>query len=151
MAKGGKRVGAGRKPGVKTKPIRVPVVHEQRAREFVKGMSMLRWTESNSDSLLLAKVSQKIADTMMESPFMHIRLRNGETISGCMKGGNVGNNAGEGGAWQYYGGLNLLLESGEILTLDYLDIDAVSACDDAQEMLQRFADRGLIQIDDHKH
>lgn len=71
---------------------------------------------------------------------------NGVVAEGAVRGFNMGNNAGEGGRWAYYGEVTIALIDGQSLTVDLLDVQQVR--DVTEQRRAAYSDAGVIAMVD---
>jgi hypothetical protein len=101
-------------------------------------MLMARWTSSRNDELKIAKANEQIP----VGGILRIKLTNGTIVEGVLRGMRVGNDAGQGGVWKYYGESDLQTLGKQTITVDHLDIDTVeNIWDEAHE---QYVSEGII-------
>ena len=101
---------------------------------------MARWTQSYADAAKMATVSQQM-------PFwgiVVITTIGGATLEGLVQGLNIGNNAGAGGVYQYYGECTIQQKDRTVVTVDFLDIANVVNVWNAKAA--EYEQLGLIKI-----
>ncbi|WAW09759.1 hypothetical protein NB640_11100 [Oxalobacter vibrioformis] len=102
---------------------------------------MARWTQTIIDMTKMAEIPQKL----VASSLCSIALENGEVIQGVLRGLNIGNNAGEGGVWRYYGDVRITTIDHVDFVIDILDIKYVTDIW-SQALAEEYEKRGLISI-----
>jgi len=119
---GGKREGSGRKKGVKTKTIKVPLDFEYELREYGKALGNVRFAVNKKELRHIRKIHNQIGKAMMGSMFVSVRLNDKRTLNGLFVGSYLGNAPPDGKTGRYYGLLALRETWIVITTINYLDI-----------------------------
>ena len=83
---------------------------------------MAQWTNGPADERHLSDISGQLPIAGR----VRILLKDGRVFEGIIRGGSVGNNAGKGG-WRYYGQCDVEGSNGQVMTVDYMDIQSASS------------------------
>jgi len=141
MAWGGCRAGAGRKPGDKSKSVRIPM----RIQPEVTAMKSVKFTSNRNEEQRLGHIQRLLFDSDDSGNFYKLVMLDDSEISGYMSGINGGKRADRTGRLQYYGSVRVLTITGNEETIDLLDVKDVSNIT-SSEIIDQFAKLGLITI-----
>jgi len=90
---------------------------------------MVTWTNGPQDEKHLVDIGNQVFAAMLRNgpnPSTFVPI-NGAKVIGRVGGISAGNNAGQGGSWQYYGEVRVIPEGGGYdITLDYMALKQVS-------------------------
>jgi hypothetical protein len=83
---------------------------------------MPRWTNSRNDEFQIVRANEEFFKVVELGGNVRALLKDGRTVEGRWIGNHMGNNAGEGGQWHYYGSVTIRTDAWDI-EVDLLDID----------------------------
>jgi hypothetical protein len=87
---------------------------------------MATWTNDVQEIKHLSEISDQVSAAMFKPGPSTFELLNGTQISGRIAGMTLGNNAGQGGKWLYYGEVRVSPQGGGYdITLDYTALNRV--------------------------
>lgn len=105
----------------------------------------VRWAKTADEIKQIAKNQSKLLDILNKGYLIEVNLNTGEHIAGIVSGSKFGNNAGEGGVWEYYGTVTITTEENIAVELNLLDIKDVKNIT-TKETLVKYENAKVIQI-----
>lgn len=102
---------------------------------------MTRWTSTPQEDKHISEISLQVP----VAGIGEIMLSNGRIVEGVIREMQNGNNAGEGGRWQYYGEVTIETKTRERISIDYLDIKSARSAWTEQKG-EEYEGLGLIQV-----
>ena len=123
---GGKRPGAGRKKGVRTKTIRVPVDYENELKAYGKALGDMRFATDMEEMKHIRKIHNQVGKAIMDAMFIFVNFKNGGRTDGLFVGSYLGNDPLDDETERYYGCLAMKISwISPVDIINYLDIQKI--------------------------